>query len=97
MVAKGMYVESRSGWFSCRSAMYLALGKPVVVQDTGWSSHYPTGTGLLAFETLEQAAAALEAVDGAYGRHCDAARAIAEREFAAEKVLSRLLTDCGLG
>ena len=52
---------------------------------------------MLAFETLEQAAAALEAVDGAYGRHCDAARAIAEREFAAEKVLSRLLTDCGLG
>ena len=96
-VGKNIYVALRTGWFSCRSAMYLALGKPVVVQDTGWSSHYPTGEGLLTFETLEQAAAALDAVDGDYGRHCDAARAIAEREFAAEKVLSRLLTDCGLG
>src|SRR5437867_2400076 len=96
-ISKNIYVALRTGWFSCRSAMYLALGKPVVVQDTGWSRHYPTGEGLLAFETLEQAAAALEAVDGDYGHHCDAARAIAEREFAAEKVLSRLLTDCGFG
>src|SRR5206468_3245427 len=54
-VAKNVYVALRSGWFSCRSAAYLALGKPVVVEDTGWSKYYPTGHGLFAFETPEQA------------------------------------------
>jgi hypothetical protein len=95
-VAKNVYVALRTGWFSCRSAVYLALGKPVVVQDTGWRQYYPTGRGLFAFETPEQAAAALEAVDADYQRHCEAARAIAETEFAAEKVLPKLLVDCGV-
>jgi hypothetical protein len=95
-VAKNVYVALRTGWFSCRSAVYLALGKPVVVQDTGWRQYYPTGRGLFAFETPEQAAAALETVDGDYQRHCEAARAIAETEFAAEKVLHRLLVECGV-
>lgn len=95
-VAKNVYVALSTGWFSCRSAVFLALGKPVVVQDTGWSRYYPTGHGLFSFETFEQAAAALEAVDADYERHCEAARAVAEREFAAEKVLDKLLADCGL-
>lgn len=96
-VAKNIYVALRSGWFSTRSAVYLASGKPVVVQDTGWSAHYPTGAGLLAFETMDEASAALAAVDADYRRHCDAARAVAERELAAPAVLGRLLRAAGLG
>jgi len=95
-VAKNVYVALDTGWFSCRSAVFLALGKPVVVQDTGWSRYYPTGEGLFAFRTAEQAVAALEAVEADYRRHCEAARAVAEDSFAAEKVLTRLLTDCGV-
>lgn len=95
-VAKNVYVALRSGWFSCRTASYLALGKPAVVQDTGWSAHYPTGAGLFAFNTLAEAAAALDAVNGEYARHCEAARALAEHEFRAESVLTRLLRDAGL-
>jgi hypothetical protein len=95
-VAKNVYVALRTGWFSCRSAVYLALGKPVVVQDTGWRQNYPTGRGLFSFETPEQAAVALETVDGDYRRHCEAAREIAESEFAAEKVLHKLLVDCSV-
>lgn len=92
-VSKNVYVALRSGWFSCRSAAYLALGKPVVVQDTGWSAYYPTGAGLFGFSTVEEAAAGLDAVNGDYRRHCEAARALAEREFSAEAVLGRLLRD----
>jgi hypothetical protein len=95
-VSKNVYVALRSGWFSCRSAVYLALGKPVVVQDTGWSKYYPTGAGLFAFETPDEAVAALEAANGDYRRQCDAARAVAESAFASDKVLERLLADCDL-
>ncbi len=95
-VAKNAYVDLRSGWFSTRSAAYLALGKPVVVQDTAWSRHYPTGDGLFAFTTIEEAAAALEVIERDYRHHCEAARALAEREFHAETVLGRLLRDAGL-
>lgn len=95
-VAKEAYVASESGWFSCRSACYLAMGKPVVVEDTGFSRLYPTGEGLFAFRTIEQAAAALEAADADYSRHCEAARALAERFFRAETVLEKLLHDAGL-
>ncbi len=94
--AKQIYVALRSGWFSTRSAVYLASGKPVVVQDTGWSAHYPTGAGLLAFSTLDEAVAGLAAVERDYRRHCDAARAVAEQELAATAVLQRLLADAGL-
>ncbi len=94
--SKNVYVALRSGWFSGRSAVYLALGKPVVVQDTGWSKYYPTGAGLFGFETAEEAVAALETANVDYRRHCDAARAVAESAFAADKVLERLLADCDL-
>lgn len=96
-IAKHTYVALRSGWFSTRSAVYLASGKPVVVQDTGWSEHYPTGAGLIGFTTIDEAAAGLAAVEAEYRRHCDAARALAEREFAAPAVLGRLLADAELG
>lgn len=90
-IAKNGYVRSRSGWFSCRSACYLAAGKPVVVQDTGWSAHLPQGDGVLAFHTPEEAAAALDQVAANYGHHCLEARAYAEKHFDAAKVCAELL------
>jgi hypothetical protein len=96
-VAKHTYVTLRSGWFSTRSAAYLASGKPVVVQDTGWSAHYPAGAGLFGFTAIDEAAAGLAAIEADYRRQCDAARALAEREFAAPLVLGRLLADAELG
>lgn len=90
-IAKNGYVQSRSGWFSCRSACYLAAGKPVVVQDTGWSAHLPAGEGVLAFSTLEEAAAGVEKVAADYARHSRAAREFAERHFEAGKVCAELV------
>ena len=95
-IAKNAYVATRSGWFSTRTAAYLACGKPTVVQDTGFSRRYPTGAGLFAFTTLEDAVDALDRISSDYLRHCDAARALAERAFAAPHVLARLLRDAGL-
>lgn len=95
-VAKEGYVKSRSGWFSCRSACYLALGRPCVLQDTGWSRHYPTGRGLLAFQTMDEAVAGIAAVNGDYAAQCRAARQVAERYFSAPVVLNRMLEEAGL-
>jgi hypothetical protein len=95
-VAKEAYAASESGWFSCRSACYLAMGKPVVVQDTGFSRHYPTGEGLFAFRDVAEAVAAIETLEQDYRRQCDAARALAERFFRAETVLEKLIHDAGL-
>lgn len=95
-IAKHAYVASRSGWFSTRSAAYLTLGKPVVVQDTGFRRYYPTGEGVFPFSTVDEAVAAVEQIESAYRRQCEAARATAEQEFAAEVVLQRLLNDAGL-
>ena len=94
-VAKEGYVKSRSGWFSCRSACYLALGRPCVLQDTGWSVHYPTGDGLFAFDTIEEAVAAINEINGDYARHCAEARALAEEMFDARKVLGAMLKQIG--
>jgi hypothetical protein len=93
MVAKGMYVDSRSGWVSERSLCYLASGRPVVAQDTGFSERYPVGEGLLAFSTPEEAAAGVEAVRADPQRHRRAARELAEERFGAERVLGRLLAE----
>jgi hypothetical protein len=90
-IAKNGYVKSRSGWFSCRSACYLAAGKPVVVQDTGWSEHLPSGDGALAFTSLQEAVTAIEAVARDYSHHCDAARTYAKSYFDAAKVCAALL------
>jgi hypothetical protein len=94
-IAKNAYVVSRSGWFSTRSAAYLGLGKPVVVQDTGFRKYYPNGEGLFAFTTLDEAVSAIETIESDYRRHCDAARAIAESRFAADTVLTQLLLNAG--
>ncbi|HVE15267.1 MAG TPA: hypothetical protein VNB29_00960, partial [Chthoniobacterales bacterium] len=90
-IAKNGYVKSRSGWFSCRSACYLALGKPVVVQDTGWSEFLPSGEGALAFDDLDGAARAIAAVAADYDRHSAAAKAYAEKYFDAAKVCADLI------
>ena len=69
MVAKGMYVDSRSGWFSERSICYLACGRPVLAQDTGLAELYPAGTGLITFSALDEAVAGVESIVGDYARH----------------------------
>jgi len=95
-VAKHAYVKSRSGWFSDRGACYLAVGLPVVLQETGFSDWLPTGRGLLAYSTLAEAAACLVAVSRDYPAHRRAARELAETVFAHDRVLPRLL-DRALG
>ena len=95
-VARDQNVRLRSGWFSERSACYLAAGRPVVTQDTGFGKVLPTGEGLFAFNTLEEILTAFDAINGNYERHSRAAREIAEEYFRAEGVLSRLLNDLGL-
>jgi hypothetical protein len=95
-VAKDQNVRLRSGWFSERDACYLACGKPVVAQDTGFGNVLPTGEGLFAFTTMEEALHAIDGINGDYRRHCEAARAIAEEYFEARSVAARLLEDIGL-
>jgi hypothetical protein len=96
VVAKNMYVQTGSGWLSDRSLCYLASSKPVLAQDTGFSRLYPTGAGLLAFTTLEEALAGVEELCRDYARHARAARALAEDCFASDKVLGRLLGKLGV-
>jgi hypothetical protein len=95
-VAKNAYVGLRSGWFSTRSAAYLACGKPVVVQDTGFGAHVPTGPGLHAFATMEDAVAGLAAIGDDYAAACAHARETARTSFDAATVCARLLADAGL-
>jgi len=94
-IAKSGYVESRCGWFSDRSACYLASGRPVVAQDTGFSRFLPTGEGLLAFNTTAEAAAAIDEVEAHYATHRSRARDIAEAHFHADRVLGSLLDHVG--
>ncbi len=91
--AKHVYVATRSGWFSCRSACYLAAGRPVVVQDTGFTSALPVGAGILPFTTVEEAVTAIHEIEARYGRHAEAARTIAEGCFDSDKVLTRLIDE----
>jgi len=90
-VAKSGYVNSRSGWFSDRSACYLASGRPVVAEDTGFDRSLPVGEGLLKFAGVEEAAAMVEEVEANPGRHGRAARSLAEEHLDSRKVLPRLL------
>ena len=94
-VAKDQNVRLRSGWFSERDVCYLASGKPVVAQDTGFSKLLPTGEGLFAFTTMDEAVAAVEAIDADYRHHCRTARAIAEEHFESRAVARRLLAQLG--
>ena len=90
-VAKHMYVASGSGWFSDRSACYLASGKPVLMQDTNLTRSLPTGQGLLTFTNLEEAVEAMKDVSSHYSHHAREARRLAETYFDSSGVLGRLL------
>lgn len=96
MVAKGLYVTSRGGWFSDRSVCYLASGRPVVVQDTGISDLFPTGDGVLAFSDPDEAAGAFDRISADYDHHADAARCMAEEYFDSDTVLRSLLDRLGI-
>jgi hypothetical protein len=91
MIAKGVYVQTRSGWFSHRSACYLASGRPVLAQDTGLGDALPAGEGLLTFTSLEEAAEATRAIGRDYTRHARAARRLAEEYFDSSKILTSLV------
>jgi hypothetical protein len=95
-VAKDLYARTRCGWFSDRSVCYLAAGKPVVTQETGFSKFVPTGRGLFSFETAEGAAAALEEINRDYAHHCRVAREVAAGSFDSDKVLGELCCKAGL-
>jgi hypothetical protein len=95
-IAKSGYVEGRCGWFSDRSVCYLASGRPVIAQETGFSGTLPTGDGLLVFESADDVAGAVDALASDYERHRQTARTIAEEIFASEVVLPRLLSRVGI-
>ena len=90
-VAKHTYVATRSGWFSDRTECYLAAGRPAIVQDTGWTAHLPSGTGLLSFSTVEEAADAIARVDADYPIHARGAAELAREHFEASTVLTSLI------
>lgn len=90
-IAKNVYVRSRCGWFSDRSAAYLASGRPVLAQDTGYSDNLPTGAGLLSFANLEQAVAGVEEIGADWPAHAAAARALAAAHFDSDLVLKEML------
>jgi hypothetical protein len=92
-IAKSGYVASRCGWFSDRSVCYLASGRPVLAQDTGFTDYLPAGEGLLSFNTLEEARGGVEEILRDYPRHARAARDLAEAYFDSDIVLTRLLDE----
>ena len=92
-VAKHTYVATRSGWFSDRTACYLASGRPALVQDTGWTAHLPSGSGLLSFSTVDEAVAGIERINAEYQRHARCAVDIAREHFDSRKILQRLLDE----
>lgn len=95
-VAKDQNVRLRTGWFSERSATYLAAGRPVITQDTGFGNHLPVGDGLLSFRDLDEASAAVEDLNSDYDRHQRAARAVAQEFLNYDVVLGNLLGHVGL-
>ena len=90
-VAKHAYVKTRSGWLSDRSVCYLAAGRPIVVQDTGFTDWLPGGRGILPFTTVDEAAARIDSLHRDYGGQCAAARELCDRLFDYRKVLTRLV------
>jgi len=95
-IAKSGYVRSRCGWFSDRSCCYLASGRPVLAQDTGFSRTLPTGDGLLSFSSMEELLRAIELVLSDYDAHARAARRIADEYLDSSNVLARLLQAIGV-
>jgi hypothetical protein len=92
-VAQPIYVETGGGWFSQRTAEYLASGKPALVQDTGLGRHLPTVEGLVTFNNLKEAVDGAEKIRSNYAQHCRAARSLAEEYFDSDKVLGELLAE----
>lgn len=95
-IAKSGYVAARCGWFSDRSVGYLASGRPVIAQHTGFTQFFPAGEGLFAFESIDDVLAAIDDVRSDYKRHSLAARSLAVEFFDSDKVLSRLLRLTGV-
>jgi hypothetical protein len=95
-VAQEIYVETNSGWFSDRTVRYLASGKPVLVQDTGFSRNLPTGEGLVTFSSLREAADGAKRIAASYDSHAVAARQLAEEYFDSDRVLGTFLEDLGV-
>lgn len=95
-VAKDQYVRFRSGWFSDRSVCYLAAGRPVITEDTGFANFIPTGTGLFSFTNMDQIVEAIDAIHSDYEKHSRAAKEIAKEYFSVETVLAKLIDDLGL-
>jgi hypothetical protein len=95
-VARDQYVRPNTGWFSDRSACYLAAGRPVIMQETGFSKFLPAGKGLFVFRTMDDVLAAVDAIESDYEGNCRAAREIAAEYFAAEKVVGSLMERAGL-
>jgi hypothetical protein len=94
-VAKDAYVASRGGWFSDRSTSFLASGRPVLHQETGFTEWLPTGLGVLAFSDLDELVEQVDELTSDYARHARAARAIAEEHFEASTVLRGMLEAAG--
>ena len=90
-IAKNVYVDTRSGWFSCRTACYLAAGRPAVVQDTAWSRFIPSGEGLIAFTTMEETVEGLRRVADDPVRHRKAAYEVAREYLTPERVLTPMI------
>ena len=96
-VAKDQNIQMRTGWFSDRSATYLAAGRPVITQETGFRDNLPAGEGLFSFSTMKEILAAVDAINSDYQRHSCAAVEIAREYFSHEVVLPRLLSELGIG
>ncbi|PYK05104.1 MAG: hypothetical protein DME66_07965 [Verrucomicrobia bacterium] len=95
-VAKDQYVRLNTGWFSDRSACYLAAGRPVIIQETGFTKNYGGKAGLLSFRSLNEIVDAVKTINADYAKHSRAARALARDVFEAEKVLRSLLDRAGI-
>ncbi len=95
-VAKDQYVRLNAGWFSDRSACYLAAGRPVITQDTGFAKHFGSEGGVFPFHSLGEIVEAVRMINADYAHHSRAARSLAREVFAAEKVLSALLERAGI-
>jgi hypothetical protein len=93
-IAKNSYVKSNSGWLGDRAGHYLASGRPVLAQSTGFERHLPTGWGLLSFSTTDEAVAGIERINRDYDAHCRAARELAEEHLDYRRVLPRMLDVC---
>jgi hypothetical protein len=95
-VARDQYTRPNTGWFSDRTACYLAAGRPVITQETGFSKFLPTGKGLYAFKTMDDILRAVDAIETDYLGNCQAAREIASEYFEAEKVVGSMMERAGL-